>query len=128
MAEKAREYTGLDVKHHQFQDLGFDTEFDGIWACASLLHVGKDQMQSVLDKLKKALKSKGVLYLSFKYGQEEMLRNGRFFNDYTEEQLDGLFKKHADFQFIKKWITSDQRPERSDRWINALLVKEIFAL
>lgn len=41
-------------------------------------------MKNVLIKLKNSLKEKGVLYASFKYGDFEGERNGRFFNDYNE--------------------------------------------
>ena len=65
---KASKLTGIDIKHMLFQDINFDKRFDGIWACASLLHLSKEDLIEVINKLKVAMTSRGVLYISFKYG------------------------------------------------------------
>jgi len=39
MCRKAREYTDLPVIQMTLQEMMWRSEFDGIWACASLLHV-----------------------------------------------------------------------------------------
>ena len=49
LCKKASELTGLEVKHMYFQDLNFDNDFDGVWACASLLHVEKGRFFTDLD-------------------------------------------------------------------------------
>ncbi|WP_328987882.1 class I SAM-dependent methyltransferase [Thiorhodovibrio winogradskyi] len=61
--------------------------FDGIWACASLLHVPLDQLADALARLSRALKKDGVLYASFKYGRGEREHNGRRFTDLNESGL-----------------------------------------
>lgn len=119
MCRLASEYAGQEVLHMQFQDIDFNDEFDGIWASASLLHVPSAEIDMVLDKLKKSLKENGVFYASFKYGDFEGERNGRYFNDLTEESVIDLF---SDFEVIKTWITSDSRPGREDeKWVNILV-------
>ncbi len=124
MCKLASEYSGVDVKHMQFQDIDFGNEFDGIWASASLLHVPSTEIEMVLEKLKKSLKANGVLYASFKYGEFEGERNGRYFNDLTESSAAELFEK-MDFKIIKTWITSDSRKGREDeKWVN-ILVKRL---
>ncbi len=50
------------------EEMTFDSEFDGIWACASLLHVEKENLSDVFFRLYRALRKDGVLYCSFKYG------------------------------------------------------------
>ena len=123
MCRLASEFTGQDVLHMQFQEIEFDCEFDGIWACASLLHVPSAELETVLEKLKKSLKENGVLYASFKYGDFEGERNGRFFNDLTESKAIELFSK-LNFEVIKTWITSDGREGREDeKWVNILVKK-----
>jgi len=62
--------------------------YDGIWACASLLHVPKERLTELFCKLYNALKADGILYVSFKYGENEEIRNGRYFTDLTEQELD----------------------------------------
>ncbi|MFR9065093.1 MAG: hypothetical protein ACLVJO_15705 [[Clostridium] scindens] len=38
--------------------MDYQQEFDGIWACASLIHAEKKEMQGVLEKVKQALKKR----------------------------------------------------------------------
>ena len=67
LCKKASELTGIEVKNILFQDIDYENEFDGVWACASLLHVGFKDLPDILKKLCKAMKDNGVLYVSFKY-------------------------------------------------------------
>ena len=121
MCKLASEYSGINVKHMQFQDIDFIDEFDGIWASASLLHVPSTEIKMVLEKMKKSLKENGILYASFKYGDFEGERNGRYFNDLTESTAIELFEK-LHFKIIKTWITSDSRKGREDeKWVNILV-------
>lgn len=123
MCELASEFSGIDVKHMQFQEIEFVDEFDGIWASASLLHVPSSEMESVLEKLKKSLKKDGIFYASFKLGDFEGDRNGRYFNDMTETTTRDLFEK-CGFITIKIWLTNDARLDRQDeRWVNILVRK-----
>src|SRR6056297_2319217 len=64
MCEYASKYIGDEVKCMRFEDIDYINEFDGIWACASLIHVRKKDMKSILLKLKDALKDNGILYAS----------------------------------------------------------------
>ena len=123
MCELASEYAGVNVKHMQFQEIEYVNVFDGIWACASLLHVPSSELDLVLKKLKDSLKSNGVFYASFKFGDFEGIRNGRFFNDFTEATAIELFEKN-DFKVIKTWITEDSRPERDEKWVNILALPQ----
>jgi SAM-dependent methyltransferase len=119
MCRLAGEYTGVNVRHLRFQDINFIDIFDGIWASASLLHVPTNELDSVLVKLKDSLKDNGVIYASFKYGDFEGMRNGRFFNDFTETTAKEIFERN-DFKVIKTWQTQDSRPERDETWVNIL--------
>lgn len=123
MCKLASEYVKQEVLHMQFQEINFKSEFDGIWASASLLHVPSNEIEMVLKKLKDSLKENGILYASFKNGEFEGERNGRYFNDLTEESAVELFNK-VDFKIIKTWITNDSREERQhEKWTNILVVK-----
>ena len=123
MCKLASELIGDNVLNILFQEIDFEDEFDGIWASASLLHVPSDEIGDVLQRLKKSLKENGVFYASFKYGDFEGERNGRYFNDLDEVTSRKLFEKE-DFEVIKTWITSDSRKGReSERWVNILVKK-----
>lgn len=124
MCELASKYASINVKHLQFQDIEFEDCFDGIWASASLLHVPSTEIEDVVNRLKRSLKDTGVLYASFKYGNFEGERNGRYFNDLDESSSEELFER-MDFKIIKTWITHDGRKGREDeRWVNILVKKK----
>ena len=111
------------VRCLRFEDLDYEEEFDGIWACASLLHVNRENMLSVLSRVWKALRHDGILYVSYKYGDEEVTRDGRLFSNYNEKSVVTLFSEQS-WSVVEVWITSDVRPGReSERWVNAIVRK-----
>ncbi len=123
LCKLASEYIGQEVLELSFQDMTFEAEFDGIWACASLLHVPSVELPAIIGKLKKALKVGGVLFASFKYGNFEGERNDRYFYDLTEEKAKQV-SGDAGLKVEKMWITGDVRPERVDeKWLNVLVIK-----
>ncbi len=120
----ASEYTGIQVKQMLFQNLDETEKYDGIWACASILHLKKTELPDVLVKMRNALKKQGIIYTSFKYGDFEGVRNGRYFTDFTEELFADFMKDIPGLTIEKTWITGDVREGRGDeRWINILLRK-----
>jgi len=126
MCEYASKYIGDEVKCMRFEDIDYINEFDGIWACASLIHVRKKDMSSILLKLGNAIKDNGILYASFKLGNKEELRNGRFFNDYTLEELKGLVESIDGFKILELAESEDVRLNHSgEQWINVLISKYI---
>lgn len=121
----ASEYTGIPVKQMLFQELNASEEYDGIWACSSILHSTYDDLKDILKKLARALKKEGILYASFKYGDFEGMKNGRYFIDMTEDKLRRILQETDVFQIKEKWISSDVRPGRDDeKWMNMILVKK----
>lgn len=122
LAASSSELIGQQALHLTFEEIGFAAEFDGVWACASLLHVSESRMDSALAKLTAALKPGGVLYASFKYGSRDEHRNGRLFCDYDEARFSRLLQRHQSLHSIKLWLTKDVRTERQrERWLNVLL-------
>ena len=120
----ASEYTGIQVKQMLFQNLDETEKYDGIWACASILHLKKKELPDVLVKMRNALKKQGIIYTSFKHGDFEGVRNGRYFTDFTEELFADFMKDIPGLTIEKTWITGDVREGRGDeRWINILLRK-----
>jgi len=107
------------------RDIRYQNEFDAIWASAVLFHFGDDELVDVIDRCRVALKEKGVMYISFKYGTDELIRHGRFFNDFTEEKFEKLMEKVPGFTITEIWQTQDARPSHSNQyWLNVILTKE----
>ena len=120
----ASEYTGIEVKQMLFSELEELEKYDGIWACASILHLPKLELKPVLQKMAAALKSGGVAYISFKYGEFEGERNDRYFTDFTLETFTDYMQDMMELQVEEYWITGDVRPGRGDeKWLNLILRK-----
>ena len=83
------------------QDLRYfrrkDDYYDGIWACASLLHLKKKHLLHVLKRFVKMLKTGGVMFISVKQGLGEKLLTDncgkRFFSFYTVPELTKIVQK-----------------------------------
>ena len=104
------------------QDLDYQDKFDGIWACASLLHIPSNEILDVFNRCYNALTSNGIMYCSFKYGEYEGERNGRFFNDFTLEKLNKVLS-NTKFKVLESTITNDVRVDRTEQWLNVVLGK-----
>lgn len=121
MCDFAARLIGQEVLHLGFEELTFENQFDAVWSSASLLHISKEQMPEILYKLASALKDKGLLYASFKYGENEFIKEGRFFNAYTPKSFEELLKK-SPFHCTEMLVLKDTRPHREDEsWLNAIL-------
>lgn len=122
----ASEYASVQVKQMLFEELNAIEEYDGIWACASILHVEKKQLPDIMKKIAIATKTGGVVYTSFKYGDFEGIRNGRFFTYLTEESFGELLEAVPELVVEKLWISADVRAERGEeRWLNIVLRKRV---
>lgn len=121
----ASQYTGIPVKHMLFQELDEVEQYDGIWACSSILHLPPEELSSVLEKMAVALKPHGIIYTSFKYGDFAGERSGRYFTDMTETGFAELMHGIATLEIEEQWITSDVRPGRGEeKWLNVILCKK----
>ena len=120
----ASEFTGIKVKEMLFQELDAMNQYDGIWACSSILHLPKKELLPVIQKMCEVLKDNGIIYTSFKYGDFEGERNGRYFTDFTEKTFREFIEKIPKLMIEEHWITSDVRPGRGEeKWLNLILRK-----
>jgi SAM-dependent methyltransferase len=123
MARRAGEHAGLPVRHLAFADVAWREAFDGIWACASLLHVPHADLPGDLTRLAQTLRPGGVFYMSFKYGRSDRFVHGRYFNDMTEERLTAALAPSA-LRIAEMWTSHDVRPERAgERWLSVLAIR-----
>ena len=121
MCDLASIHIGQDVLNLSFDEIDFDEVFDGIWACASLLHVPGDKIEDIFKKIKKSLKINGVLFMSFYYGDFEGERNGRYYKDYRTRDLKELILQHKDMEIIEIQKCEDLRPDNDKVWIYVLV-------
>ena len=124
MCELAEIYTDREVLHLTFEEMDFREVFDGIWACASLVHVPGEDMQRILGKVLEALKPGGVLYFSVYEGERDGVYGGRDYCDYTEKSLKHLLHHFHHAEVIDIWHTDDVRRDKEEhQWLNVLIRK-----
>ena len=124
VAEVAGPYIGQPVEVRTFTEVDWREAFDGVWACASLLHVSWAELPDAVARLAQALKPGGVLYMSFKHGRgERIAEDGRFFLDFDEAGLDELLEAVPGLTLIECWRSPDQLGGERPDWLNALARK-----
>ena len=106
LAERASLLTGIKVKVALFLSFESEYQFDGIWACASLLHVPENQLVETFTHLAAYLKDIGYFYCSFKYGAGECDREGRHFTHLVEPKLASILTE-TPLEIDKSWVTSN---------------------
>lgn len=125
MVAATREHAGVEAKQMRFEDFAWDHQFEGIWACASLLHVAEANLPTVINRLVDHLTQGGVLYLSFKLGTGERIKDGRRFTDMTEASIATLLDECASLSAPDIWQSKDCRPDRAaELWVNAVVNKK----
>lgn len=79
---------GVPARVLSFQELGATEAFDGIWACASLLHVSRAELGEVLRRFARALRPGGALFASVRQGEgESNAPDGRFFTYFQSDEF-----------------------------------------
>jgi 2-polyprenyl-3-methyl-5-hydroxy-6-metoxy-1,4-benzoquinol methylase len=89
MVIRARRFTGIEVQKRSFEQVNEVAVYDGIWTCASLLHVPQKNLLKVMTRLSRSLKAGGIWYVSFKSGSGERIKDGRIFTDLNDPSLAG---------------------------------------
>ena len=123
MCKRAKENSGcLNIECVDF--LSFDRKemYDGIFACASLLHLNVDELCVVFHKLIDACFNHGVIYASFKYGDFEGYRDERYYTDMNETKMLDLIYEYEDLSIEDMWVSKDVIGGREGTsWLNVIL-------
>ena len=125
LSELSTRLTGVQTRVLRFQELEDEDQYDGIWACASLLHVPEAELPDAIARLVRALKPGGLLYMSFKHGAgERVTEDGRFFTDMTNSRLRCLLHDLPGVKLEELWITAGEgKFQGHGEWLNALVSK-----
>ena len=124
LATMAHWNSGAPTEQLRVEDAKFSGDFEGVWACASLLHLPKSRLSQALARLWLAMTSPAVMFVSVQEGRGEITsEDGRFFALYSQ---DDIIQKliSSGFEVNEAWVTTDTLPGRSKiRWINVLATK-----
>ncbi|MCI6152377.1 MAG: class I SAM-dependent methyltransferase [Fusobacterium perfoetens] len=119
----ASQYIGQEVVVEDMRKITYENIFDGIWACASMLHLTENEIIDTLNRCYKALKEQGIIYLSFKYGNENYKKDGRSFTCFTEEKFLNLLS-NTRLKCKSILQTNDVRKGReNEKWLNIILYR-----
>lgn len=123
LVEIAQRHSGAICLVRRFEKIDWHSCFDGVWACASLLHAPKSKLVDILQRLRDALKFGGAMYISVREGVgERVLPDGRYFSDYSATEFERIISAAGGLVVLESWTTSDVSPEARDiRWLNFLL-------
>lgn len=88
LAAEAQARLGCPVRIMAFHELDDIAAYDGVWACACLLHAPREELTDDLARIFRALRPGGLLTASFKAGNSEGRdRFGRYYNYIDADQL-----------------------------------------
>ena len=126
LAKKASALLGKEVIASTFEELELKEKFHGIWACASLLHIKREDLKTVLNNLYNNLEDNGVFYMSFKYGEKEYVDDkNRYFNCFTDESIISFINENTKFNILDLYITEDKLGRVNEvKWVNLICNKK----
>ena len=126
LAKKASALLGKEVIASTFEELELKEKFHGIWACASLLHIKREDLKTVLNNLYNNLEDNGVFYMSFKYGEKEYVDDkNRYFNCFTDESIIGFINENTKYNILGLYITEDKLGRVNEvKWVNLICNKK----
>ena len=96
--------------------------YDGIWACASLIHLQEEEILCFFKKIDMYLNDNGIVYASGKSGiSTGEVEDGRFFLEFTEQLVEKILTVNKQLQLEQLWYTEDVSGRRGFRWLNVVL-------
>ncbi len=105
-----------------FEEYKTEKKFDGIWACASLLHVKKENMKDIILKYIDLLSINGIFFMSFKLRNKDFEKDGRVFTCFSEDSFKILLSEFLNIEIIKIIVTNDVRRNReNEKWISVII-------
>lgn len=88
--------------------------FIGIWALDTLLHLDRLDLYYVLNRFYQVLVEKGLIYLSFRFGEQDYFKEGKWHTCFTEKELVDLVG-FTDFDILEI--------QNKNEYINVILKK-----
>ncbi len=96
--------------------------YDGIWACASLLHLQEKEVLHFFEKMDLYLNDDGVIYISGKNGLPTgEAEDGRFFLEFSEQLIEKILTVNKQLKLEQLWYTKDVTGRKGFRWMNVIL-------
>lgn len=96
--------------------------YDGIWACASVIHLQQEEVLQFFLKIDQYLNDNGIVYISGKNGiHTGEAEDGRYFLEFTEQLIEKILTVNEQLELEQLWYTEDVSGRKGFRWINIIL-------
>jgi SAM-dependent methyltransferase len=123
MLREAQRRVGGDLLGGDMRQLPFaNASLDGVWLCATLLHLPRAAALPALEEIWRVLCKRGVLYVSVQCGEGERWSHSeggpRFFTYYRLEELQKLARQ-AGYKLPEVWLNALVQ----DSWIHLIARK-----
>ncbi len=122
----ASKYINQEVTCMNFKELEDINTYDGIWACSSILHIEKEKLPNILNKMINALKVNGIIYTSFKIGEGFEIKEEKYYNYLTKNEMIQILKDlNRNVKLIDYFETlpSTKRIAKNTIWGNFIIKK-----
>jgi cyclopropane fatty-acyl-phospholipid synthase-like methyltransferase len=109
LAREAEKLLKQPVRQMLFNELDANQAYDGVYACASLLHAARADLPDIISRIHQSLKVGGYVWASFKGGQHEGLDGlGRYYNYLSESELKHLWSSNGEWASLEheRWLGS----------------------
>lgn len=134
IAKEAEKYTGKTVpvidfnNREEFVKQGLINKFDGVWACASLVHAENlDRLHNYISNLTDTLKKDGKFFINIKYGDKlkfDVDKQGRNMLYLNEEVFKGIIREHNNLNIVSLETAPDPLGRTDTTWLLAVLGKK----
>jgi ubiquinone/menaquinone biosynthesis C-methylase UbiE len=131
LLEIARDAAPLSTfKHGYAEDIPFmNEEFDGVWACASLIHIQRKNLPRVLGEVYRIMKPGAIFAPSFKQGRgERAIKDERyggvekFFAYYPESEMQEMLQ-NSGFNILDSFVKGIHDSYATNPWMSFLASK-----
>ena len=122
LCREIRKVFSGEIVCSDIQDYRPAERYDGIWACASLIHLQEEEVLCFFKKIDMYLNDNGIVYASGKSGiSTGEVEDGRFFLEFTEQLIEKILTVNKQLQLEQLWYTEDVSGRRGFRWLNVVL-------
>ena len=126
MCNLASKYINQEVVCMKFEELNELNTYNGIWACSSILHVEKEKLPDILNKMINALKVNGIIFTSFKKGEGFEIKEGKYYNYLTKNEMIQILRNlNRNVKLIDYFETlpSTKRMAKNTIWCDFIIKK-----
>lgn len=127
LVAQAREHYRVHVEIGKIEEWLAGEPYDGLWCCASLMHLKDAECKQFFENLDHNLKHGGAIYISVKAGiQTGNDEEGRYFRDFQGGDICELVNLCKGLDIKELWHTEDSLARDDFKWLNVIAVRDLL--